>query len=322
MPNVRHFYVHEYRALESDHCKLSLGLKVKYKVLNTNKTMHKKYLRPLPKRYLWRDNLKDKYVKSLNSPPVMKRINDCMDIACHKAGDIENLLAGVNDVYNTAAMLSLNISTKNNNRKSKPWYNRTLAYLKQDINKLSHFLSLQPRNNFIRGKLFMLMRQYNNKRRQESRKFRERMLAKLEDLHVSEPKEYWKLLEKLKNTDTQANSPAENIEPNEWLEYYTELTSVHEKWRPLQDEYKEKIKTLDQIPTFNDLSYKIKGSEITEAIKGLKNNKATGPDNISNEMIKHSASHLKDLLLQLFNAILSFTDYPKLWAEGFITVIH
>ncbi len=56
-------------------------------------------------------------------------------------------------------------------------------------------------------------------------------------------------------------------------------------------------------------------------MKSLKNKKSCGLDGISNEMLKHSSSKLKDAILKLFNIVLKSGHFPEIWKENLITPI-
>ena len=58
--------------------------------------------------------------------------------------------------------------------------------------------------------------------------------------------------------------------------------------------------------------------ELNDTAKQLKNNKACGFDSISNEMIKHSITHLGPCIQKLFNHILESEQFPKAWGEGYV----
>ena len=54
-------------------------------------------------------------------------------------------------------------------------------------------------------------------------------------------------------------------------------------------------------------------SEVTDVLKILKTNKATGPDGISNKMLKSTCNTICIPLTKLFNLSLRGSSYPKLW---------
>ena len=54
----------------------------------------------------------------------------------------------------------------------------------------------------------------------------------------------------------------------------------------------------------------------------LKSGKATGIDEISNEMLKLVFSYLKEVILKLFNPILRSDFVPFMWGKGLISPIY
>ena len=83
-----------------------------------------------------------------------------------------------------------------------------------------------------------------------------------------------------------------------------------------------------QIPHFdvneydNILNGRITEDEIKEVIKKLKNNKAEGFDNISNEYIKHSMHVCLPLYVKLFNFMFDAGITPEKWSLGIIHPIY
>ena len=57
-------------------------------------------------------------------------------------------------------------------------------------------------------------------------------------------------------------------------------------------------------------------------LKGLKNNKASSFDQISNEMLKTGGTIIVEPLLKLFNHILSRSFYPSAWKFDILNPIH
>ena len=78
---------------------------------------------------------------------------------------------------------------------------------------------------------------------------------------------------------------------------------------------------MDNKITFNFLDVVIKQSEISKSISKLKNNKASGLDSVSNEMLKSGISTLLPCLHKLFNLVFSSGIYPASWATGYISPI-
>ena len=63
-------------------------------------------------------------------------------------------------------------------------------------------------------------------------------------------------------------------------------------------------------------------SVLNTCIKKLKTKKSTGPDKISNEIIKYSGNVTCRAIAKLFNLILDSGNYRSSWRKSFIVLIH
>ena len=132
------------------------------------------------------------------------------------------------------------------------------------------------------------------------------------------PAEYWNLLKMLKEDSSQKDAAAE-INTDEWAKYFQKLNQSHEKASCTYMDAMHEIEENTTLPS--ELDKIISVSEIQKCIKNLKNRKAQGLDQISNEMIKYSQHVTIPLLHKLFNLILRSGIYPKQWTVGYITPI-
>ena len=120
------------------------------------------------------------------------------------------------------------------------------------------------------------------------------------------------------------------ITPTEWYDYYEKLTNIkdqtyqeyyNKQHEIISKELKYMIRHVKQnIKTELDKPFTQK--EIEGGINNLKNNKASGNDSVSNEMLKGAITCIGPLLTELFNKILLIEYYPKLWDLGLITPLH
>ena len=62
--------------------------------------------------------------------------------------------------------------------------------------------------------------------------------------------------------------------------------------------------------------------EFESALKGLKNNKASSFDKITNEILKVSGKIYKSSFLHLFNSICKVSFYPNCWKKDILNPIH
>lgn len=150
---------------------------------------------------------------------------------------------------------------------------------------------------------------------QTKKNFKNSVLQELEGLHENNPKLYWKLINDLQNKHT--SNFDDNITPR-WLSHFQDLNSINLEFTDRLKELDKKLEDAEKSICFNELNFLITEKEIFSAISKLKNNKAPGLDNITNNMLKNSQSFLTKCLLKLFNSCLSSGLCPESWAEGFI----
>ena len=210
---------------------------------------------------------------------------------------------------------------KKNPKKSKRWFDTDLKAMRNRVIANGKLYSMFPNDPIVRGRYCKLFRLYNKTKRNKERQFKTQLLGQIESLHSENPKEYWNLIDMLKD-ETCDNSPAENIKPETWVSQSESLATVDDKFVDRVSELQHLVEGLENQPVCNNLDNVIKPCEIHKAISELKNNKAVGLDSISNEMIKAAQGSLAPCFLKLFNACLSNGQYPSQWFIGYITPLH
>ena len=109
---------------------------------------------------------------------------------------------------------------------------------------------------------------------------------------------------------------SQSISITEWQLYYKTLFSSSNQSND------SNCNELGNYNIFEKTDFKISEKEVLLAIKRLKRNKASGLDNILNEMLIFSQFSLIKILTKLFNDILITGKYPSLWKESYIIPIH
>ena len=71
----------------------------------------------------------------------------------------------------------------------------------------------------------------------------------------------------------------------------------------------------------NTLTKKIKKKDIINTIRQLPNNKSPGPDGLTYELYKKTATHIAPKLKTLFNSIMEGGEVPQSWTESYIILI-
>ena len=310
--DIAYFQVHEYNGELSDHCCISFAQRCVVKV--SFKVDTSRYDTPVS--YKW--NM-EAYQGAFTAEVIMTKI-ECFvqeKFNCNNCG-IDKMVEKLTDIYKTAASISLkkksNTRTKSKKTKHKPWFNETLANKKRVVLHLSALLQKFPKDPFIRGAFFKNLKHYNKSRKRQARKFKEGMLRKLDELRDSKPQEYWKLLKKLKDTKDDSN----DISLEEFRQYFKNLNEQSGLEPRQKQNISKLLAEMEKEHHFDEMDFEITEKEVRDSLKLLKNKKAIGLDQISNEMLKYTQHKMISLLTKTFNTILISRKYPTRWCEGFI----
>ena len=134
---------------------------------------------------------------------------------------------------------------------------------------------------------------------------------------MGNPKQFCSHLKSLRGIEKSDTLNA--ISPNKWVEHFSKIFQS----KNIEGKNPEPMPNLDFI---NDnqrvLISQFTAEEISNGIKKLKNNKTSGLDSISNEMIKASASIILPFLVIFFNKILETKEHPDEWVVGITTPLH
>ena len=168
--------------------------------------------------------------------------------------------------------MSLKVKTKSNNNKNKhqrhkKWFDKTLVELRRELTKASQLMQRFPRTPSVRRYFFYSLKVYNKMRKKKARQYKEKIIDELDELRSSNPQSYWKLLNSLKDS-CEKDNPADNISISEWEVYYKNLNKS--KTCTNQTKIATELQKLEAQPCFNELDFKIKTSELIQAIKRLK----------------------------------------------------
>lgn len=324
--SVLYFYVGDLLCNLSDHCRLSLKLRVKFKPDMDTVPVIRTNLHPFPNKYIIDEKSIQRYQEILNSPMMTHHIQGFMNADCNSPADIDHLTARFTQIVHTAADAAFRKSKIVRNRrkqKSKPWFNQSLAKQRKHLLHLGKLLSQFPTDPHIRGSYFRNLTLYNRNRKKQYRLYKQDLIEKLDGLHVDNPKAYWKLLEKIKEFNgSDKSSKSEQVSAEDWLTYFQKLNLVPDHLADTRARYLSQMTELEKCNNFCELDYRITEAEIMECVQKLKNNKSASLDNIPNELLKYGYGHLLPCLKKLFNVVLSNSVYPKQWSEGYISTLY
>ena len=127
------------------------------------------------------------------------------------------------------------------------------------------------------------------------------MVNKLEQLEEKNPKEYWNLINELREkTGGETHFDAESF--TSFFEKLYSLSNQNEEVKSYINNHLENIPSDMVEPVFVM-------EELIKAIRLLKNNKAGGPDKIIAEMLKETPVDLLSIILKIMNKIKTTCHY-------------
>ena len=321
LPKVAFFKVHNWMSTISDHCCISFSISVKTKEV-VHVCEEQSELTQVNMRYHWDAESPDKFRSSLALPSIQAKLKTITDNVLDL--DHNTLVDNFCEVLHNAADNSLRPKARGKKKHSRPkrqkWFDLDCVQLKKECSLLGRQLQKDPSNNYLRNLCFQLKKKYRITIRKKKREFKLNVLSNLEKMHSTNPKEYWKMVSDLQNSNKSTSQ--EPISSKAWYTYFSKLLSTKPTPNPpFEDEILSKIQNMENNSTFSEFDYEITTTEIENVLKKLKSGKAVGIDGISNEMLKCGRSIFLKPLCTLFNKIFASGEYPLQWSEGIITTL-
>ena len=129
------------------------------------------------------------------------------------------------------------------------------------------------------------------------------------------PKQYWK---NIKGNKNQKNV-TENIQPNDWFEYFKELLSPQIE---AENQNRNLLAEIRQNNDASELNVLITEDEVKQSIIKLHNNKSPGPDGLPAEFFKCTMEQILPYLTTVFNSIFENGNIPDSWGSSIICPLH
>ena len=128
---------------------------------------------------------------------------------------------------------------------------------------------------------------YRKVKYQLKNKNKQDQLYQLAKLESKDCRSFWKTVKKI-TSKRMTEDP--NISPDDWVGHFSKLLNIKkdDKRGSTFSEYVEtSLTTIENLATEGDLDHNITLRELKRALQKTKNGKSTGPDLISNEMLKY-----------------------------------
>ncbi|MCG8097314.1 MAG: hypothetical protein JAZ17_27465 [Candidatus Thiodiazotropha endolucinida] len=230
------------------------------------------------------------------------------DWSCLTEGTLDEACSRFNDTFLefvNSCIPSKNVLIRPND---KPWYDSEIRRVSRKRDRLKRkFNKSGNANTLVRYKFFR--NKVNNLKRHAKEQFYNNLEFSISDFHTNDKKQFWKVVRHfVKSNSSSASIPPLNSFPvtgqNEFCfssddkaellnEYFTSISTVNDENVELPDfEYKCQSQLSSIVCT---------PQEVATLIELLNPNKATGPDGISNKMLKSVANEISVPLSILFN---------------------
>lgn len=317
------FKVHELTPL-SDHCPISCTLLTCFK--NTEKYIHKPKLDPLPGKFIWNEEAINNYTTNIQSQSVKQKLNDFL-IKDYK--DCDEAVNTFNTILYDTAKSSAKFIRRNqinnvNKKYKKPYYTDSCHDLKITVKKYCWLVNKHPENGAYRKEYYSYKSKYRRLCKKEEKNYKTEVCDKISQNIKNDPQTFWNLINKLNRMSEDKSDQVFN--ETEFTTFFKKLNlskndnnSFH---NTITRELKDKLIEMNNNRDEHILNNEFTTDEIIKAIKTIKNGKSAGIDYISNEMIKPCIQTLVKPLCKLFNLIFQSGNFPKIWNESYISLIH
>lgn len=314
MDQIEYFQVGEFQSTISDHCPISVSIRLPVRQTNQSKD---RLTKPAPVRPVWNDLVEQVYTRNISSPELKQVLDNLAKTEVNESNIDKQLSIGVEVLCKAASIKHrTKIRNKPHKPKNKVWYSKECAIIKSRLRAATKTFTKDPFNRLTRDTVFSLKKLYKRTIRKQKRDYKNSLVCKLENMMEKNPQEYWKIVEKLKGAE--ADKCPDIIDETEWLDHYSRLFSADSNKLDDRDT-QEQIQKILMEPHFNELNFRITEKEVTDSLRKIKMGKAVGIDNISGEMLKCASPMITPWLLRLFNDILLKGIYPQQWCVGIIT---
>ena len=299
---IRNFSVGEFSPWLSDHCPIFTELDIRSPIAENPK--NEKTTKKNP-GFIWNENNVEEFKTNLTSETTKTQLDSLLS----KNLDPINLAKSIKDILISTAK-KCNVKEKKVCKENinPPWFDSECTKIKNHVRQLGNKLKKDSGNPLIRTELFDQKRALQKMVRQKKRNYKQSIIDNMKNDEENDKNTFWdyfnKLDDKKKSNLTCASSSS----------FYNHFKATFNSKRPLKmPEDSNEIGKLDHPFTPDELK---KGRGI------LKKGKATGLDNLSNEMLGCFTDSYPQLTLKLFNDILNSNQAIPDWTVAMITPIH
>jgi hypothetical protein len=316
LTDLNTFQVEDFNPLFSD---VHSGLNFSFKcpTLESENTVTKQqYIK-------WNNEKKTEFIEhmSVNETDSIRNIEVMIDELHVKQNilqsDIDIVVKNLCDLFSKSSSYvfgTVNKKPRNRNSSNKPWYNANCKTKRKIFHRCRRIYG-HVKNQVNKNAMKRASKEYKREMSKSFKEYQLKTATALREKSKKDPKGLWKLLN---NIDKPKSDSGSNVGLDAFYEYFKNQNETPDGDDEVDIDF-------DKIPPENInniLNSPITEDEILCAVKNLKNNKASGCDNIVNEHIKHTIHMMMPIYCKLFNLILNTGKIPYSWSEGIILPIY
>ena len=294
----------------SDHCPIKIELRKGCKRKGPSK------LDPKPRSIRWNEKSKLMFSKRMSNGKISQKISEIDNLIIENPSGIDSIAEKLSEIY--VPKLGKKEQMKNKSRKKKvqkQWYDDSCSQLSRKLKETTKLLAKSPKNPHFRSNFCKTRKEYNKLLKQKKNEWKKNMIRNLEKLEEKDPKEYWKMVNELR----EKKSNGASFDVDNFTAFFEKLYSSTGKVNiEVTNTVKEVMEKLEKFTDKPNFTLK----ELKKAIILLKNNRAAGPDRIPAEMLKASPDSVLETVLKVMNLIKSTFRFPEKWAIGLTSLIH
>lgn len=315
--------MHDFSPLYSDvHCPITLTLNVEC----PKETIDSEDGTSSSKPKLWDPEKSETFINSIDIIKVSE-IEMHLDIIQSKTNiskaDIDDIVSDIEILFESTAhetfgsVIKKKKKSKTKKPQSKPWFNAECLQSRNMYHKTRRLYN-KYKTEYYKNILKIVSKKYKKTLTINNRSFINEKSNQLRSLKNQNPREYWKII----NSHKHSSGPQATLE--HFYQFFKSMNdNPMEENQDITNDNDDTIsnETIDS-DIENEVNQPITETEILQNIKLLKNNKASGNDNIVNEHIKSTAHLLLPTYCKLFNIVLDTGIIPESWSIGIIKPIY
>ena len=268
----------------------------------------------------WKHEKANEYVNNIDvekTSEILRSLLYCIeDIEGVDKTNIDVIVDDICDVLLNAAKNTFGVHTYNTNdgmrhkkELNKEWFSTDCKHARKEYRK-SKRLCKRYGSNLFKERLRLAEKNYKKTMDDNIRSYHNNLRTKMKQLRRKNPREFWKIWNKTKNTDTCG------ITTESLFNFFKEINRNN-----FNGENFEINNDLCEERSNSFLNERITVEEVLKAVRNIRNNKAPGDDMIINEYIYSSIDRMIDIYVHLFNLVFDTGILPEAWLIGNIIPI-